>query len=525
MSPTIALPVCGARTPQETKTLPDLSGPALKQNSTSHLVVCGAIDYKRDHWLFGDFLGFVDTFKKATPPIHGDFVNVHRTLSLAAEKSLRYDHREAWWTQVNEPSWRSVKSDILRWIESRVCNAKPGDIVTIVLIKHENTDGIFIGGLPLSPSELATACANFAADVQVNIIIKACSSGAFANAFRVSGQRNLYVHTSSKDRHEKSFSDRRSISGRVRNSLFGSSFIETLGLMRDEEEIWTLGKQKQKLAYDLDNPRVPELRRSHPQVASDSPLKRIMWDIMYRDYIDLSFDHAPTNARREMEGLDTDFPEGGDIGILDQLFALDRFPKARRHSAVEELVRTLSYRFRVQEEIFIIAESLMHLGLLSYQSLYLPMELSRGTPSVHTVVQSLECFDYVASTMSFLDGRGAFDTPAMWLATVMSGPGPRFTVNPREGEAKEVLTPQYGVWLPHGVSMKDFAVTFSTRYCAIKEAYDDLLGEGTWGDSSMLEAAVTRILAAERLSPDSGYGTTESQNGFVPGLFDNLRCT
>jgi hypothetical protein len=237
----------------KSKALPDLSGPALKQNSTSHLVVCGATGYKQDYWLFGDFLGFVDTFKKVTPSIHGDFVNcfplgAYFELSCAPDIKFgrrkesegagwesgdeiaiytkwQYDHREAWWTQVNEPSWRSVKSDVLRWIESRARNAKPADIVTIVLIGHGNTDGIFIGGLPLSPSELATACANFAAGVQVNIIIKACSSGAFANAFRVSGQQNLYVHTSSKDRQEKSFSDRRSISGRVRNSLFGSSFI------------------------------------------------------------------------------------------------------------------------------------------------------------------------------------------------------------------------------------------------------------------------------------------------------------
>jgi len=129
-----------------------------------------------------------------------------------------------------------------------------------------------------------------------------------------------------------------------------------------------------------------------------------------------SYAAAEVVLRREMEGLDTDFPEGGDIGILDQLFTLNRVPKARRHGAVEELVRTLSYRFRVQEEIFIIVESLMHLGLLSYQSLYLPIELSRGTSSIHTVVQSLECFDYVASTMSFLNGRGAFDTPATYVA-------------------------------------------------------------------------------------------------------------
>jgi hypothetical protein len=118
---------------------------------------------------------------------------------------------------------------------------------------------------------LASACANFAADVQVNIIIKACSSGAFAKAFRVSGQRNLYVHTSSKDAKEKSFSDRRSISGHVRNSLFGSSFVETLGLVRDEEELWAINKQKQKLETDLSGPLVPSSKQSHPQVFSDSP--------------------------------------------------------------------------------------------------------------------------------------------------------------------------------------------------------------------------------------------------------------
>ncbi|KAI9760856.1 MAG: hypothetical protein M1840_002189 [Geoglossum simile] len=587
----------------KSKPLPDLSGPALKKNSTSHLVVCGATDYDRDHWLFGDFLGFVDILKKANPPIHGDFINCfplgtyfdfsgtqdikfgRRKESegagwesgdeIAIYTKWQYDHREAWWTQVNQPSWASVKPDILKWIDDRVHNTKPGDIVTIILIGHGNRKGILIGRVLLSPSELATACANFATDVQVNIIIKACSSGAFAKAFRVSGQQSLYVHTSSKDEDERSFSDRRSITGRVRNSLFGLSFIETLGLMRDEE-IWTLGKQKQKLKDDLNKPWIPEPMRSHPQVISDSPLKRMMWDIMYRDYIDLSFNHAPTNARRvltppnealriqtqqrlpsaslvpsytaaevvlrrELEGLNTDFPEAGDMGIIDQLFSLHRFPKARKHSAIEALVRKLAYRFRIQEEIFIIAESLMYVGLLSHQSLYIPMELSRGTSSVLTVFRSLQCFEYVADATSFLDGKAYFETPAMWLATVivrscsdwarildrlvtiqrlgnldqanadeLAIGGPRFAINPREAEAKEVRIPQYGAWLPHGVSMKDFAESFLTRYCAIKEIYEDLLGAGTWGDSSMFEAAVTRILAAERLSPDSGYGTAAS---------------
>lgn len=47
---------------------------ALEQR-THHLVVCGVSDPSVDIWLFGDFLGFVDTFRKAEPAINGDFMN------------------------------------------------------------------------------------------------------------------------------------------------------------------------------------------------------------------------------------------------------------------------------------------------------------------------------------------------------------------------------------------------------------------------------------------------------------------
>jgi hypothetical protein len=262
----------------KSKPIPELGGPALRKSTTSHLVVCGAINPRRDVCLFGDFLGFVDALKQANPPVHGDFINCFplsryfdenraSDIKFGRRKEIgdvdwdsgdevvkytrwQHDHRESWWTQANQPSWTAAKSNILEWINAKADTAKPGDIVTIILIGHGNKNGIYIAGVPLSAPELTAACSNFAADIQVNIVIKACSSGAFAKAFRVSGQRNIYVHTSSKDEEEGSFSDRRSISGRVRNSLFGASFVETLGLMRDEEELWTLDKQKIKLEAD-----------------------------------------------------------------------------------------------------------------------------------------------------------------------------------------------------------------------------------------------------------------------------------
>lgn len=49
--------------------------------------------------------------------------------------------------------------------------------------------------------------------------------------------------------------------------------------MKDEDEIWSLGKQKQKIEAGVSGPRVPPSMISHPQVVSDSSAKRLMWDI------------------------------------------------------------------------------------------------------------------------------------------------------------------------------------------------------------------------------------------------------
>ena len=150
---------------------------------------------------------------------------------IASYTRWQYEHRELWWDQVRRELWPTTKDRVLRWIDNKSHDVINGDIVTIVLIGHGDSEGIYIAGKPLSPSDLAVACTKFPPEVQINLILKACSSGAFAKAFRVLGQSNMYVHTSSKDKAEKSYSDRRSISGRLRNSLFGAAFVETLGLM------------------------------------------------------------------------------------------------------------------------------------------------------------------------------------------------------------------------------------------------------------------------------------------------------
>lgn len=565
------------------------------QQRTHHLVVCGAVQTTEDVWLFGDFLGFVNTFRNAEPAINGDFVNCfpvgeyfnsskRNDIKFGRRKEMgfdswdsddqiailtrwQYEHRELWWDQVRRELWPTAKGRVLRWIENKSQDVKNGDIVTIVLIGHGDPNGIFIGGKPLNPSELAVAFLKFPPEVQINLILKACSSGAFAKAFRVIGQRNIYVHTSSKDRKEKSYLDRRSVSGRIRNSLFGAAFVETLGLMKDPDEIWTLGKQKKKLEADLSGPLIPTSKISHPQVFSDSAMKKLMKDILSRDYVDITFDCAPKNARRvlsptsdamrslsfsnsgpgpatpmqeyaaaemildqEMGLIDTDYPESGDMGVTEMYFSLPQMPKPGKLSAIKDLLATLCYRFHLQERVFIVAESLMALGLLSYEAIYAPMNLCQPTSSVMSVMRGLSCFQYLEQATSFNDpGFGiTFTAPVMWFSIVIVRSctdwtrilnflttlpflgqlqlerveqvcqnSCRFKINSKESEAKTVISPEFGFWLPHGESMSAFMNNFVGRYSKLKDSCRALEGESKWEDNPMLEDALQRFLAVE----------------------------
>lgn len=571
----------------KTKLSPDLGQPAFKK-STHHLVVCGAENAVKDIWLFGDFLGFVDALKKSNPPINGHFVNCYpvgeyfnttglKDIKFGRRKEMgdngwdsdyqiaiytrwQYEHRELWWEQVRRELWPTAKDEVLRWMENKAQDAKPGSIVTIILIGHGDENGIYIGGKPLNPSNLAAVCAKFQTNVQINLVIKACSSGAFAKAFRIVGLTNLYLHTSSKDEAEKSYSDRRSVSGRLRNSLFGAAFVETLGLMKDEDEIWTLEKQKQKVEAGVSGPLVPPAKISHPQVVSDSSAKRLMWDILSRDYVDVSFNQASTNARRvltpsnhalrslsstshppmqsytaaevilseEMGLIDTNYSEPADVGVTEMYFSLQKFPKGKKLEVLRDLIVVLKYRFNLQERVFIVAESFMALGLLSYKAIVMPMGLSQPTNSVSAVMDGLRCFECLERATNVNEGGFGitFDAPVMWLATVIVrsctdwtrildllvtipilGPlnrtratqvcvrRPRFTINPNEAQVEDVISPEFGFWLPHGLPIGVFIDTFMSRYSRIRDISQELEGEATWEDNPLFYAALERILA------------------------------
>jgi len=69
-------------------------------------------------------------------------------------------------------------------------------------------------------------------------------------------------------------------------------------------------------------------------------------------------------------------------------------------------------------------------------------------------------------------------------------------VNTKESESKEVESSQLGFWLPHGVKIRDFCKTWSTRYLSVKQVYESLTGS-EWSDCNMAESSIAMLLEIE----------------------------
>lgn len=137
-----------------------------------------------------------------------------------------------------------------------------------------------------------------------------------------------------------------------------------------------------------------------------------------------------------------------------------------------------------------MAENVMALGLLSYEAIVMPMGLSQPTSSVSAVMDGLRCFECLERATNVNEGGFGitFDAPVMWLATVIVrtcmdwtrildllvtipilgrqvwGRRPRFTINPNEAKVEAVISPEFKLWLPHGLPISVFIDNFISRY-------------------------------------------------------------
>jgi hypothetical protein len=98
------------------------------------------------------------------------------------------------------------------------------------------------------------------------------------------------------------------------------------------------------------------------------------------------FEAASEMLSHEIGLIETDYPEDGDEAITDRWFTRDRVSPQHRAGTIVQLVQALAYRFKIQEQFLVVAENLIRLELLSINALYTPMNLSKDTKSVRTVL-------------------------------------------------------------------------------------------------------------------------------------------
>ncbi|KAJ8104399.1 hypothetical protein POJ06DRAFT_285363 [Lipomyces tetrasporus] len=463
-----------------------------------------------------------------------------------------WEHRSPWWIQVKSQEERTLGSKVLEWIREQANEAKPKDVVSIILIGHSSPEGITFGGVNFSPSDLAGACSLFRTDVQVNVVVKTCHSGSFARAFRVANQRNIYVHTSAKV-DEKSYSARRSISGRLRNSDFGQAFVRTLGLTRDIDNNWTLQKQKSYIEERLNRSDIPESSRSTPVVVSDSPITRLMkkfssviiWispSLMplsvlveyFHQQMRLCIFCSNRNAisfhgRMARKSLLATRRRRRD----DKLVHAGSATTPPREQTIVQLAHITWFRWKVQESFLCVAEELIRVGLISLDAMYMytPMNLSQQTQSTAAVMRALNCFSIPRSCMDHreLIFGTHFFAPPLWLATLIVRSctdwtrivnrlttvsllgeldselvlkvvqeRPNFTVNPDEGKVTGDISKasSYGFWLPQGTRLGVFLSTWTERYSQVMEAYYIATGKH-WEGFEDVEKRMLNLLTME----------------------------
>jgi hypothetical protein len=197
--------------------------------------------------LFRDFLGFATTLKEQSDIVF-DLDRYFRETGFKKVKFGKreeiaedwdsdnqiviytlweWEHRSLWGTQIKSEQANNLVTEILTWIHKQASEAKRKDMVFIILIGHGNENGIVPGR-----RHVRSRCRMFIFPADV---IKACFSGLFANAFKVTNQRNDYTHTCAQT-YEKSYST----TGSIRQVRLAGVYEPLEVCTRDPDEIWTL---------------------------------------------------------------------------------------------------------------------------------------------------------------------------------------------------------------------------------------------------------------------------------------------
>ncbi|KAI4184864.1 MAG: hypothetical protein L6R41_004470 [Letrouitia leprolyta] len=453
-------------------------------HTTRFLLVCGAPTIN-DQWLFGDFIGFhyalktlgqvgeslnvfpvTDYFDKNPTRNDIKFGTQSATSGNAIQIYTRHthDHREPPWKQFKVTASATDQGSLLgavyASIERNSQALKSSDIFNLLLIGHGSPVGIYLGGHALQPRLLAQALDHFVPGVRVNVIVKSCKSGTFVDTLRFHGQNNRYVH-SSATATTNSYATTRSVSGRVRNSIFVGAFLQSLVISTNISTgpNWSLQAHLAYLAREGKS-KGGGGAWTNPQQWTDIDLLTTFSNVLFTEYTDQSFTQTHNAARRvitppnpaqlvnqptvaaslenlravagviELELLAThnNPEEPGDTRIAQAFHDSEYFRKSdnRKFTAAKlktytemilPIMQALRWRMRIQEPFFLAFDDLLSKDLFRMDDLVNGVPFSQKSRDLDSLVTLLQAFEVMRDCCGLdrSDLLGFFSAPVEWF--------------------------------------------------------------------------------------------------------------
>jgi hypothetical protein len=317
-----------------------------KEGTSYYLVVCGATNPEKDHYVFSDFMGYCYLLQQKG--IGGDFYNCldldkcfgylskinvstiafgviqNTTKPLLRYSRFQHVNREYFFQQI-EPD--QILDRVALWIREKWTTAIPGDVVNIIIECHGSKNGLKIGSKMLVRDDAVKICDGFVQGVQVNFITGACHSGIFTDAIRDREQKSRFIAAASSAKSTAT-AYIRSPSNRTRNSRFSQAFVQSLsrivlpGVRRvlhltigDHNEF--MKRETYRSISGLE-PVDPEKNQYQSYVEPDD-LTQLVEQMVFREKVDVIYDPKITSSRRRLELPTLDpivlavFAEGLDI--------------------------------------------------------------------------------------------------------------------------------------------------------------------------------------------------------------------
>lgn len=530
-----------------------LVAPVMKNPSSRFIVVCGASNVE-ESWLFGDFVGFRRVLDQLGAT--GEFLNVFpikeffergkgENVMFGTEddrkNAMEIYNKDEWENEKNQSFFKEYKDDTLLYkdtlsfIDNATRTSEPGDSFTIVLIGHNNDNGISLGGSNVEKAVLEDFLAKFKPDVEVNLVIQSRSPGCFVDAIQVANKRpRSYLETSAKA-GQASHSDILCASSRFGNLVLGSPFNDLLGFAYakaapgpDESNLKLLSKFGNVLSQDyvkisfncphaarrLLTPTSRDIQETLAQQESRSP------EAPFVPSEALSSTSQMLDAEISLVG---GFLSDKDCGIVvigtgaRYARSLNRIDDRAYGQQLGLQLANFKWRFRIQEPFYLAFQTLEENGLVSSveECFEYPIGWREDSPNVFGLFKTLREFRIARDCFSITSDMALFEAPVTWLAIAIARTSPdvqkalqflhdsqvlgpfdkeafeergeiKVQVNRREMACKvQKDIPQIGFWLPQNIkwrsNMGPWASNVRDRYRAMKLAYEKCSGEDSWG--------------------------------------------